>query len=383
MKAEELAVLLQCPKMYELKQVLLDEESQRSEVRKMVLGMLAKWFADRKEWDAVSEKAETFLRENLKVSWFELHWQKKAAVRDDLFRLRRLYCWLFANIEGAVETDVGLEMEFQDNCGKYPIQHLEVKADLVAAEKDGTVLGILLYPKLPRLYRCHAGQAKEKAYHSVELLCLMGGLRKKYPDRPVDAIIAGLEQTNSKGKTFSTYEGNLENHVIRFTDQEFTDMEEKNICGILKELIRKSRSVSCRNCVFEDICRYPGQTYIKNPQMHTDTDREKQTDIQETENPRDYTENQKKAIRHREGPLRVCAGPGAGKTAVLAARIHDLIDAGHSPERILAVTFTKKAAKEILERMPQHKKPVVSTLHALAFQIVRNCKKITITDSAG
>ncbi|MDR0338204.1 MAG: UvrD-helicase domain-containing protein [Planctomycetaceae bacterium] len=88
---------------------------------------------------------------------------------------------------------------------------------------------------------------------------------------------------------------------------------------------------------------------------------------------------QSNAVAILKGPLLVLAGAGTGKTRVVTYRIASLIRHGIRPNRILAVTFTNKAAKEmqhrIAELLPnQHNKnakPETSTFHSLCVRILR------------
>ncbi len=91
----------------------------------------------------------------------------------------------------------------------------------------------------------------------------------------------------------------------------------------------------------------------------------------------DPTPEQRRAIDSPLGPVLVVAGPGAGKTYCLIARIHRLItEHGVAPARICAVTFTNKAAEEIATRLhrtlPGDGEEVVrGTLHSLCLGILR------------
>ncbi|MCL6441847.1 MAG: ATP-dependent helicase [Alicyclobacillus sp.] len=84
---------------------------------------------------------------------------------------------------------------------------------------------------------------------------------------------------------------------------------------------------------------------------------------------------QREAATHKDGPCIVIAAAGSGKTAMLIARIKYLIDSGVSPRRILACTFTRKAAHEMKTRLVDlvgdHGKSVtIGTIHSIAYRMV-------------
>ncbi len=93
-------------------------------------------------------------------------------------------------------------------------------------------------------------------------------------------------------------------------------------------------------------------------------------------------ERQKEAVLHTHGALLIVAGAGAGKTKTVTHRIIHLIHEGVAPENILAVTFTNKAAKEMVERVGHMllgttSRPMIATFHSLAVKILReNAEKI-------
>ncbi len=92
--------------------------------------------------------------------------------------------------------------------------------------------------------------------------------------------------------------------------------------------------------------------------------------------PQNLNPEQQGAVLHKAGPLMVFAGAGSGKTRVITSRIARLIDEGVPPYRILAVTFTNKAAKEMRTRIEQMVGPVASelwmgTFHSVCARLLR------------
>ena len=91
----------------------------------------------------------------------------------------------------------------------------------------------------------------------------------------------------------------------------------------------------------------------------------------------DLNPEQRTAVLHDDGPLLIVAGAGSGKTRTLATRVARLMADGSQPERILLLTFSRRAAREMLQRAARltgdqrASRVAGGTFHAVANRILR------------
>uniref|UniRef100_UPI0018D0E15F ATP-dependent helicase n=1 Tax=Streptomyces clavuligerus TaxID=1901 RepID=UPI0018D0E15F len=84
---------------------------------------------------------------------------------------------------------------------------------------------------------------------------------------------------------------------------------------------------------------------------------------------------QRAVVDHRGGPLLVLAGPGTGKTTTLVEAVAERVAAGADPARVLVLTFSRKAAVELRDRMALRlggaRGPQATTFHSFCYALVR------------
>lgn len=90
---------------------------------------------------------------------------------------------------------------------------------------------------------------------------------------------------------------------------------------------------------------------------------------------------QRSVVEHAGGPLQVLAGPGTGKTTTIVEAVAARIAAGVDPEQILVLTFSRRAAAELRERITQRvqatvREPLARTFHSYAYGLLRRAAQL-------
>src|SRR5580765_8390225 len=90
--------------------------------------------------------------------------------------------------------------------------------------------------------------------------------------------------------------------------------------------------------------------------------------------------DQQAVVGHAGGPLLVLAGPGTGKTTTLVEAVVDRIEnRGLDPSQVLVLTFSRKAAEELRDRITARLRrttsmPISSTFHSFCYGLLRSCQ---------
>lgn len=100
---------------------------------------------------------------------------------------------------------------------------------------------------------------------------------------------------------------------------------------------------------------------------------------------KDLNESQRQAVTMTEGPLLVIAGAGSGKTRVIEYRVVHLVQKGVLPQSILLLTFTRKAAQQMLDRAsardPRCMRVEGGTFHSFAYRLLKKYSRFAGFDT--
>ena len=92
---------------------------------------------------------------------------------------------------------------------------------------------------------------------------------------------------------------------------------------------------------------------------------------------------QQEALNFKNGQMLVVSCPGSGKTTVIVARVHQLIESGVNPSNILIITFTKEAADQMQKRYEKEYGPTQAffgNIHSICFRVLAKAYNYTKED---
>lgn len=362
MDIRELKTLLRCPKQYELDKVIGHTGSKRWRVFEQGLNILKENLLQCKQWSDYTDRLEQLFQKGYREEWYDFPWQKHKEIGYKLQALKRLHDWLSAFVIKDAVLNKCFRLDFCAEMADCQITEVSFVCDFFW-QKEEKVTAILIRENFTECLRVKHWDKNLKK--EPELMIPLYALQEAYPDKEIEILFVSVVSRNDSEERFADFNEMEGDNVVRVYSECEREHIKMNMSDNISALLKHVKKRGCSGCCYNSICHYP------RPVWRCDDSKtaEKKGDV-------NYTRLQQEAIHHVNGPLRVAAGPGAGKTEVLTARITNLIDIGVSPERILAVTFTKKASKEVLTRIDSSTKPVVTTLHALGYRIIRSSRHL-------
>ena len=362
MDIRDLKTIMRCPKQYEFDKTLLHTETLRGNIFIKGIAILKEHLLLDKSWKECSVILEQLYERELCDEWYDFSWLKNREIKNRLQQMQRLYQWLCSFLPHNYELDKCFRLEYVGEINGYAFSELSTTCDFYF-QSDKMISIILLRENFTELLQVKHWEKNIKK--ELELMFPLLALKKRYPDKEIEVLFVSIRSRMDTEDMLSGFEVARGNNVVRVTDGMVVTGTKYDENSEISKLLHHIKRKGCGRCYYDSICHLPVPIYCS----ERDTDPLCQGAM-------NYTAMQLEAIQHTNGPLRVAAGPGAGKTEVLTARITNLINMGISPNKILAVTFTKSAAKEILSRMETEDKPMVTTLHALGYRIIRQSRHL-------
>lgn len=228
---------------------------------------------------------------------------------------------------------------------------VSVSFDLIFETPTGVIELVKIKRKEPTLSSHGRAKIENRPTSSFELWSMYLAGKKLFPDREIEVSFYHMKGKKDTSTEFlADYNSKKEYNVITTTFEPEDELKLKEIIQNSEDMISMrvaldvKRDKNCEGCIYEDLCRlmYPAQ------EVETEVVNEETTSVQTNIA---LTAEQQAVVDADSGIIRVNAAAGTGKTMVTIHRIVKLLKSGTQPEKILAITFTNKAAEELKERV--------------------------------
>lgn len=314
----------------------------------------------------IEQFVNSVFAESYKLVWFDSEAEYITTLQKDFVKVSRIGKYIIDNGYTIKSLSVPYKAEFNSPIiiGKKTVDGIAGTYDAIL-EKDGVTTAVILKNGSPE-YSVRARKPENMPENSVEILTAWLGGIVKIPDLRVE-----LWYLNNKDDTGSEvmeiYNHREGKNIIGASYENVPVME---VFNRWKAVLSKKVCADCSNCRHKSLC-------AAKKELRTD-DLTEAVEVKTAQAEKTFTEQQLKVINHIDGPMCVVAVPGAGKTTSLVQRLVNLTEKGVPAKKILFVTFTKKAAKEIEERVDTilsekriKGRPTISTYNSLGFSILK------------
>lgn len=297
--------------------------------------------------------------------WFLNNRQYETCRDQDLARWHRFADWFFEQGYQILKTRLCSAISVNTSCNHVAVSELSAQADLVL-KKGEHVYALSIFPNEPQ-YSVRARKQETQAYYSLELLSQYLISAPAYGQETI-SMICYLKSKEDKADFLAS----------QYTERKcYLQMGYGGIAEATQALlstIQLSVPQKCEYCRYTDVCHQQNTSALAPEKQPEETSIPVPAETVDLE--KGLTPEQRRVVEHMDGPMAVIAVPGAGKTHCLIARMVRMIKNGILPEQILFVTFTKKAAGEILERArrvlgEESALPAIFTFHSLGYTILR------------
>lgn len=208
------------------------------------------------------------------------------------------------------------------------------------------------------------------AKNKLELILTYLGLAVSEDDAiTVEEWYLTSKKDDPKKDIFAEFDGKPGENIASATYQTRQEAREA-----LQRSLSFCKQRECENCRHSAVCHKVGA------KLNLETKLAKDAVASQPKEPR-FTDAQQKVVAHGDGPMCVVAVPGAGKTTSLVHRLKRLLESGVKADEILFISFTKKAAGEIKERvealLPEGSEiPNIFTFNAFGYHLLKENKSL-------
>jgi len=297
--------------------------------------------------------------------WFPFYWEKDVAVEDDVFCVERLLEWIGYHSYQILRVHVPVQAILCDTLVKSEVS-------LLLQEETGRYVAVVVSNK--KTDRSIMGKSVHTAILS-DLDCMIAKhfLESQYEDIQIVKVYLRCADETQGNLLPSLIRGATKKHHVFFADYASYyangAFDKERFLAMMESVFETPLPMPCFECKYGALCHV-----IQDEEEVVSQEKETAYVLPQ------YTKEQLQAVNHLKGAMRVCAGPGSGKTATLVGRIKHLIDSGVEPEFILCITFAKEAANELLYRVSsfcsEESMPYIATLNALGYDIIRQNEDI-------